>query len=160
MGLSLQRNYGNWKSRPMMPSIPIVKCESSFSDLATHLDPISLRFVTRYYEGGVSSVFLWDLEDGGFAGVVLLKKSRSSPVSSAYIWSNHPVPLSRLETSVCICSFWLMGLYSRLRNCGARSSCPLQAHQHHHAPDGSRKDQRRCRVKEGWRMVEDGGRQR
>ncbi|KAF7791669.1 hypothetical protein EIP86_002692 [Pleurotus ostreatoroseus] len=27
-----------------------------------------------YYEGGVSSVFLWDLEDGGFAGVVLLKK--------------------------------------------------------------------------------------
>lgn len=30
-----------------------------------------------YYEGGVSSVFLWDLEDGGFAGVVLLKKSLS-----------------------------------------------------------------------------------
>ena len=29
----------------------------------------------RYFEGGVSSVFLWDLEDGGFAGVVLLKKS-------------------------------------------------------------------------------------
>lgn len=28
----------------------------------------------RYYEGGVSSVYLWDLEDGGFAGVVLLKK--------------------------------------------------------------------------------------
>lgn len=28
-----------------------------------------------YYEGGVSSVYLWDLEDGGFAGVVLLKKS-------------------------------------------------------------------------------------
>ena len=31
--------------------------------------------ITRYYEGGVSSVYLWDLEDGGFAGVVLLKKS-------------------------------------------------------------------------------------
>ncbi|KIP11198.1 hypothetical protein PHLGIDRAFT_84012 [Phlebiopsis gigantea 11061_1 CR5-6] len=30
-----------------------------------------------YYEGGVSSVFLWDFEDGGFAGVVLLKKSLS-----------------------------------------------------------------------------------
>ncbi|KAH9052962.1 f-actin capping protein beta subunit [Lactarius deliciosus] len=28
-----------------------------------------------YFEGGVSSVFLWDLEDGGFAGVVLLKKT-------------------------------------------------------------------------------------
>jgi hypothetical protein len=29
----------------------------------------------RYFEGGVSSVYLWDLDDGGFAGVVLLKKS-------------------------------------------------------------------------------------
>ncbi|THV07226.1 F-actin capping protein, beta subunit [Dendrothele bispora CBS 962.96] len=28
-----------------------------------------------YFEGGVSSVYLWDLEDGGFAGVVLLKKT-------------------------------------------------------------------------------------
>lgn len=31
---------------------------------------------TRYYEGGVSSVYFWDLDDG-FAGVVLLKKSKS-----------------------------------------------------------------------------------
>lgn len=30
-----------------------------------------------YYEGGVSSVYLWDLDDG-FAGVVLLKKGRST----------------------------------------------------------------------------------
>lgn len=29
----------------------------------------------RYYEGGVSSVYFWDLDDG-FAGVVLLKKSK------------------------------------------------------------------------------------
>lgn len=28
----------------------------------------------RYFEGGSSSVYLWDLEEGGFAGVVLLKK--------------------------------------------------------------------------------------
>jgi len=28
-----------------------------------------------YFEGGISSVFLWDLDDGGFAGVVLLKKT-------------------------------------------------------------------------------------
>jgi hypothetical protein len=28
----------------------------------------------RYYEGGVSSVYLWDLDED-FAGVVLLKKS-------------------------------------------------------------------------------------
>lgn len=30
--------------------------------------------VLRYFEGGVSSVYLWDLDDGGFAGVVVLKK--------------------------------------------------------------------------------------
>lgn len=37
---------------------------------------ILLHFVGsyRYYEGGVSSVYLWELEDGGFAGVVLFKK--------------------------------------------------------------------------------------
>jgi hypothetical protein len=28
----------------------------------------------RYYEGGLSSVYLWDQEDGGFAGVILIKK--------------------------------------------------------------------------------------
>ena len=28
----------------------------------------------RYYDGGVSSVYFWDLDDG-FAGAVLLKKS-------------------------------------------------------------------------------------
>ncbi|KAG6821342.1 hypothetical protein H0H93_000203 [Arthromyces matolae] len=33
-----------------------------------------------YYGGGVSSVYLWDLEDGGFAGVVLLKKSVFQPI--------------------------------------------------------------------------------
>lgn len=30
-----------------------------------------------YYEGGISSVYLWDLEDVGFAGVVLMKKELS-----------------------------------------------------------------------------------
>ena len=33
--------------------------------------------VQRYYEGGVSSVYFWDLDDG-FAGVVLLKKGNVS----------------------------------------------------------------------------------
>ncbi|KAJ3714063.1 F-actin capping protein [Lentinula raphanica] len=35
-----------------------------------------------YYEGGVSSVYLWDLDDGGFAGVVLLKKTMMPSASS------------------------------------------------------------------------------
>lgn len=33
-----------------------------------------IEVMLRYYEGGVSSVYFWDLDDG-FAGVVLLKKS-------------------------------------------------------------------------------------
>jgi len=43
-----------------------------------------------YYEGGVSSVFLWDLEDGGFAGVVLLKKSltASTPTEPSGSWDS------------------------------------------------------------------------
>lgn len=35
-----------------------------------------LFVIFRYYEGGISSVYLWDLDDGGFAGVVLFKKGR------------------------------------------------------------------------------------
>lgn len=47
------------------PSVPTTLHEAYGTGTARH----------RYYEGGVSSVFLWDLDDGGFAGVVLLKKS-------------------------------------------------------------------------------------
>ena len=32
-----------------------------------------------YYEGGVASVYFWDLDDG-FAGVVLLKKGAYMPL--------------------------------------------------------------------------------
>ncbi|KAG9315013.1 hypothetical protein JVU11DRAFT_4124 [Chiua virens] len=44
----------------------------------------------RYYEGGVSSVYLWELEDGGFAGVVLLKKvmNASSPDEPSGSWDS------------------------------------------------------------------------
>ena len=31
--------------------------------------------MARYFEGGISSVYLWDMDDG-FAGCVLLKKGR------------------------------------------------------------------------------------
>lgn len=43
-----------------------------------------------YYEGGVSSVFLWDLDDGGFAGVVLLKKPlpQSTPSEPSGSWDS------------------------------------------------------------------------
>ncbi|KAH0585361.1 hypothetical protein H2248_008599 [Termitomyces sp. 'cryptogamus'] len=43
-----------------------------------------------YYEGGISSVYLWDLEDGGFAGVVLLKKSMTpaTPYEPSGSWDS------------------------------------------------------------------------
>jgi len=43
-----------------------------------------------YYEGGVSSVYLWDLDDGGFAGVVLFKKimKRSSEADASGSWDS------------------------------------------------------------------------
>ncbi|TDL19933.1 F-actin capping protein, beta subunit [Rickenella mellea] len=43
-----------------------------------------------YFEGGVSSVFLWDLDDGGFAGVVLMKKvlTPSSPTEPSGSWDS------------------------------------------------------------------------
>ncbi|KAL7270681.1 F-actin-capping protein subunit beta [Rhizina undulata] len=40
-----------------------------------------------YYEGGVSSVYFWNLDDG-FAGVVLLKKSVSSSTKSSGSWDS------------------------------------------------------------------------
>lgn len=43
-----------------------------------------------YYEGGVSSVYLWELDDGGFAGVVLFKKvmNPSSPDDPSGSWDS------------------------------------------------------------------------
>ncbi|KZV63098.1 F-actin capping protein, beta subunit [Peniophora sp. CONT] len=37
-----------------------------------------------YFEGGLSSVYLWDLDDGGFAGVVLLKKTVTAEASGSW----------------------------------------------------------------------------
>ncbi|KAF8456057.1 F-actin-capping protein subunit beta [Kalaharituber pfeilii] len=41
-----------------------------------------------YYEGGVSSVYFWDLDADGFAGVVLLKKSVASSGKSQGCWDS------------------------------------------------------------------------
>ena len=49
---------------------------------------------SRYYEGGVSSVYFWDLDEG-FAGVVLLKKSK---FSSTFQFEG-------CEVDVVICSY-------------------------------------------------------
>lgn len=49
-------------------------CRRSRAGFRSRVGADSLLSACRYYEGGVSSVYLWDLEEG-FAGVVLLKKS-------------------------------------------------------------------------------------
>ncbi|KAG7528676.1 hypothetical protein FFLO_06007 [Filobasidium floriforme] len=41
-----------------------------------------------YFEGGSSSVYLWDLEEGGFAGVVLLKKALPSATLQKGSWDS------------------------------------------------------------------------
>lgn len=41
----------------------------------------------RYFEGGISSVYLWDMDDG-FAGCVLLKKGMSSLLFTLEAHSN------------------------------------------------------------------------
>ena len=53
-----------------------------------------------YFEGGVSSVYLWDLESEGFAGVVLLKKGKLHGTLSAR--SLPPSLLSSAQTSFLI----------------------------------------------------------
>lgn len=48
----------------------------------------------RYYEGGISSVYFWDLDDG-FAGVVLLKKGNANfnpQLSFSLIYPNIAIP--------------------------------------------------------------------
>jgi capping protein beta len=56
----------------------IANCESLKKDLGSSNTDIAQL---RYYEGGTSSVYLWNLDDG-FAGVVLLKKSSSQAAAS------------------------------------------------------------------------------
>lgn len=78
MERSLPRSCANWRSLRTRHLTPIGKCVYFFPSRQVYhscrLIPPSL-LAPRYYEGGVSSVFLWEQEDGGFAGVVLLKKS-------------------------------------------------------------------------------------
>lgn len=72
-------------------------------------------YTFRYYEGGVSSVFLWDLDDGGFAGVVLLKKGATC---LCYRDGDHPsrrVPGCSPQCVITKRALWLLGLDPRLR---------------------------------------------
>src|ERR1700722_6246320 len=75
------QSFESWRFRPTKHSTRIVKCTCHFPSLGISHIPLqsgSSSLNNRYYEGGVSSVYLWDLDDGGFAGVVLFKKSMSA----------------------------------------------------------------------------------
>jgi len=57
-------------------------------------------WIGRYYEGGVSSVYFWDVDDG-FAGVVLLKKCECALFRSNYLWKHR---CHTLANTVAACS--------------------------------------------------------
>jgi capping protein beta len=66
---------------PESPGAPTPS--SKLRQLEVSLNSAFVTYKEMYFEGGVSSVYLWDLEEQqgrelAFAGVVLLKKSRSS----------------------------------------------------------------------------------
>src|SRR5690349_21455767 len=75
----------------------------------------------RYYEGGISSVYLWDIDDG-FAGCVLLKKGlRSSVPAATTSWTDSP---SRQPYTT---QLWQLGQHSRVRRDRPCSYRSLQA---------------------------------
>ncbi len=55
----------------------------------------------RYFEGGVSSVYLWDL-DHGFAGVILIKKAGDGSKKIKGCWDSIHV------VEVQVCHFWFV----------------------------------------------------
>lgn len=68
----------SWRWRLTTPSTSTETCEytpprSDWPGAVTDAPP-PLSLSRRYFEGGVSSVYLWDL-DHGFAGVILIKKA-------------------------------------------------------------------------------------
>jgi hypothetical protein len=89
-----------------------------------------------YFEGGISSVYLWDLEDGEsasgkevmFAGVVLLKKSKqnSPPGSRA------PLIPSSVERRPGV-ALWLVGFAPCLRMPRKRPVSKVQIDEYGHA---------------------------
>ena len=51
------------------------------------LSQIDIVVSGRYFDGGVSSVYLWDL-DHGFAGVILIKKAGDGSMKIKGCWDS------------------------------------------------------------------------
>jgi hypothetical protein len=83
-----------------------------------------------YYEGGVGSVYFWDLDDG-FAGVVLLKKGRC-PFLGYFVFDlvNRSNVLARCRYNPWLKELWRMGQHPCVRGDGPGADVSLQAHEH------------------------------
>ena len=64
----------------VMPSERLRKLENEANEAFN-------QYRDLYFEGGISSVYLWDL-DHGFAGVILIKKSDSSSKTLQACWDS------------------------------------------------------------------------
>ena len=89
-----------------------------------------------YYEGGISSVYFWNLDDG-FAGVVLLKKCEPPLHSLNYKIASRNLSVLLRRMLMVVCSgqpdleiLRLLGLDTRFRIRGARPYRPLQVNKH------------------------------
>jgi hypothetical protein len=105
---------------PESPGAPTPS--SKLRQLEVSLNSAFVTYKEMYFEGGVSSVYLWDLEEQqgrelAFAGVVLLKKSEyySFSISSPKDLKTDISPPYRRGT------YRIMGLASRIRMSRTRS---------------------------------------
>ena len=78
----LPSNCVNSRSRQTRHSIPTERCTLPLHPTSLRSNTLTPSVNLRYYEGGISSVYLWDLDDGGFAGVVLFKKGKLPPADA------------------------------------------------------------------------------
>jgi hypothetical protein len=105
---------------PESPGAPTPS--SKLRQLEVSLNSAFVTYKEMYFEGGVSSVYLWDLEEQqgrelAFAGVVLLKKSK--PETFAYLYKTN---LETDSSPPYRCgTYRIMGLASRLRMSRTRS---------------------------------------
>lgn len=82
-------SYRSPWSNTYSPELPDGTMPSSkLRELEVMMNDAFDTYREQYYEGGISSVYLWDLEDGGFAGAVLLKKTLSEDAIHQGSWDS------------------------------------------------------------------------
>lgn len=82
---------------PIPTSLPSVSWSASVLPV---LEKTSPPCGFRYFEGGVSSVYLWDL-DHGFAGVILIKKAGDGSKKIKGCWDSIHVVEVQVSNLIC-----------------------------------------------------------